>query len=212
MKANVIGKSIQKRNLSVAANILKQINSKLGGDLYNLRLAKGLSSRTMLIGLDVCHQGQNSIVGFCATSNDKLSQYYSKKLLQQKGQEIVDKNLGQAFKEAIDVFKEKHSSKNYPDHFIIYRDGVGDAMRRQVIEAEVSQFQEIIHSLYNKTTSKPKLTLIIVNKRINQRFFMEYDDGEILNPPSGLVIDSKVVESENSDIEYDFYLVPQFAS
>jgi hypothetical protein len=60
------GKSV---NLSVASNILRQINSKLGGDLFNLKFSKELCSRTMLIGIDVCHAGPNSIVGFCATIN-----------------------------------------------------------------------------------------------------------------------------------------------
>jgi hypothetical protein len=56
-------------NLSVASNILRQINSKLGGDLFNLKFAKDLHQRTMLIGIDVCHSGPNSIVGFCASVN-----------------------------------------------------------------------------------------------------------------------------------------------
>lgn len=32
-----------KFNLSKASNILKQINSKIGGDLYNLQMPKALS-------------------------------------------------------------------------------------------------------------------------------------------------------------------------
>lgn len=56
-------------NMSVASNVLRQINSKLGGDLFNLKLSRELLSRTMLIGIDVCHSGPQSIVGFCATVN-----------------------------------------------------------------------------------------------------------------------------------------------
>jgi hypothetical protein len=56
-------------NLSVASNILRQINSKLGGDLFNLKFGRELFARTMLIGIDVCHSGPQSIVGFCATVN-----------------------------------------------------------------------------------------------------------------------------------------------
>jgi hypothetical protein len=39
-------------------------------------------------------------------------------------------------KEAIEIYVERY--KVYPDHFLIYRDGVGDAMRKQVIDEEVS--------------------------------------------------------------------------
>ena len=58
-----------KMNMSVGSNVLRQINSKLGGDLYNIDFPKEISPNTMLIGIDVCHQGQKSIVGFCATIN-----------------------------------------------------------------------------------------------------------------------------------------------
>jgi len=115
-------------NLSVATNILKQINSKLGGDLFNLQFSKELSMKTMLIGIDVCHSGPQSIVGFCASINKNMSQYYSEKINQKRGQEIVDKQLKEALKRAISCFFDRHDDN--PDHFIIYRDGVGDAMRR----------------------------------------------------------------------------------
>ena len=55
--------------MSVASNVMKQINSKLGGDLYNLKFPDNMSKNTMLIGIDVCHQGDHSIVGFCASIN-----------------------------------------------------------------------------------------------------------------------------------------------
>lgn len=77
-------------NLSKATNILKQINSKTGGDLFTMKFPESLKSkRTMLIGIDVCHSGPNSIVGFAASTNAEMSQYYSEYLVQKKGQEIV---------------------------------------------------------------------------------------------------------------------------
>lgn len=48
-------KTCKKFNMSVASNVLKQINSKLGGDLYNLKFPDNMSKNTMLIGIDVCH-------------------------------------------------------------------------------------------------------------------------------------------------------------
>ena len=67
-----------KFNLSIASNVLKQINSKMGGDLFNLKFPEKMNSmRTMLIGIDVCHAGGKSIVGFAASVNKEMSQYYS---------------------------------------------------------------------------------------------------------------------------------------
>ncbi len=53
----------------IACNILKQMNSKMGGDLFLMSFPKELSKNTMILGIDVCHAGPNSIVGFCASIN-----------------------------------------------------------------------------------------------------------------------------------------------
>ena len=50
-------------------------------------------------------------------------------------------------------------------------------MRQQVIDHELDQLQKIIQQEYgldeNKDQPKPKHTLIIVNKRVRQRFFQQ---------------------------------------
>ena len=194
-------------NLSVASNVLRQINSKLGGDLYNIRLAPQLFAKTMLIGMDVCHSGPMSIVGFCASINESRSQYWSERIVQKKGQEIVGPQLKEAIKRSLQCFADRNG--DYPEHFIIYRDGVGDGMRRQVLQAEVTQLRDAINETYNLAKKKPYITVIIVNKRITQRFFLEDGRNGLINPPSGCLIDTKIVENEDSQSEYDFYLVPQ---
>lgn len=82
VKYNNFGRGMQ---LSVASNILRQMNSKIGGDLYNLKFAQQISPLTMLFGIDVCHSGPNSIVGFCASINKDMSQYWSERIVQRKG-------------------------------------------------------------------------------------------------------------------------------
>lgn len=65
----------------------------------------------MLVGIDVSHDGHNSsIVGFCATYNRDLSKYYSSIIKQKKNQEIVDKQLTEAFGKAIQCYEE-HNAK-----------------------------------------------------------------------------------------------------
>ena len=54
-----------------------------------------------------------------------------------------------------------------PTDFIIYRDGVGDAQRQQILAKEVSQFKQAITELYDPEQPQPKITLVVVNKRIN---------------------------------------------
>ncbi len=130
-----------KFNMSKASNILRQINSKIEGDLFHLQFPKAMDNmRTMLIGIDVCHAGPNSVVGFAASTNKELSQYYSEYLVQRKGQEIVDAQLKDSLKKAIDVFASHHK-RMLPTNLIIFRDGVGDAQRDQVIDKELTQFR-----------------------------------------------------------------------
>lgn len=120
-------------NKSKASNILRQINSKIEGDLFHLKFPETMKDmRTMLIGIDVCHAGPSSVVGFAASTNREMSQYYSEYIVQRKGQEIVETRMKESLKKAIEVFASNHG-RNYPTNYIIYRDGVGDAMRDQVI-------------------------------------------------------------------------------
>ena len=67
-------------------------------------------------------------------------------------------------------------------------------MREQIIKTEVAQFKRAISETYNKAASKPQLTLIVVNKRIHQRFFYQ-DRDQLFNPPAGALIDTKLVSS-----------------
>ena len=144
--------------------------------------------RTMLIGIDVCHAGPKSVVGFAASTNKAMSQYYSEYIVQAKGQEIVQTQMKDSLKKAIDVFAE-NNNRQLPTHYIIYRDGVGDAMRDQVIHRELTQFREAFSEVYNKAGSMPKITLVVVNKRITQRFFVKDGRGNLQNPPNGCIID-----------------------
>jgi aubergine-like protein len=80
-------------------------------------------------------------------------------------------------------------------------------MRSQVLDREISQLKAVISQYYNKAAKKPYMTLIIVNKRITQRFF--FDNGQnFVNAPSGTIIDKHMVNSSNEQ-EYDFFMVPQ---
>jgi hypothetical protein len=82
-------------NLSIASNIIKQINSKAGGESVRIKLPKFIKeAATMTIGIDVCHAGRlNSVVGIVATTNLSLTSFYSAIIFQPKHQEIVADKL-----------------------------------------------------------------------------------------------------------------------
>lgn len=113
-------------------------------------------------------------------------------------------------KQAVQSFAKNHDNE-YPERIIIYRDGVGEGMRDQIIEKEIGQFKEVLKPLYNKITSIPPITLIVVNKRINQRMFIQGPKGsnDVRNPPPGSIIDQGLVENQQENVCFDFFLVPQ---
>lgn len=120
-----------------------------------------------------------------------------------------------------------------PEHIFIYRDGVGDSMRQMVIDEELNQLHKIVaeeYGLFQQQKAQkeseeqkkevevqpfvpPEITLIIVNKRVRQRFFQQRQTQQgnefIQNPPQGTYIDNGFVEqSEVKDGKFDFFLVP----
>ena len=121
--------------------------------------------------------------------------------------------MKECIKNAIEVFASKHGG-NYPTNFIIYRDGLGDAQRDLCLSREIPQFQQAINELYNKVQN-PQITLIVVNKRITQRFFVKDQQGRLMNPPNGCIIDRTLVEKSGTGTEdkiFDFFMTPASAN
>jgi hypothetical protein len=52
----------------------------------------------------------------------------------------------------------------------------------------------VVKDIYNSAGKTPYFTVVIVNKRINQRFFVDDGGHSIINPPSGCLVDSVLVE------------------
>ena len=212
----VTAKTINRDNDRIYLNIVRQINAKLGGDLWRMNFGTEISSKTMLVGIDVCHKGKQSIIGFVATYDQYMCKYYTQASPQgQKGQEIISSNILQEyFGSALQACRDFNEGA-LPDHIFIYRDGVGDSMRKQVIQYELDQLKKILTDEYDpKTEGKalPEITLTIVNKRVRQRFFEKTTGGhqaQILNPPQGTYVDHGFVEqAEVVDGRFDFFLVP----
>ena len=200
-------RTAERMNMSVASNIMKQINSKIGGESIRVKLPKFMeTSAVMVVGIDVCHAGKNSIVGFVASTNKHCTAFSSDIIIQPKYQEIVKKDLDRCYLKALKEFKRYHQT--LPEKIIIFRDGVGEFQRADVVQNEINQLKSVLEGIYNKL-SPPKITLIVVNKRINQRMFIESRDSRIENPMPGTVLDSGLVENCEGNNCYDFFLVPQ---
>jgi hypothetical protein len=126
----VTSKTINRDKDGIYLNIIRQINAKLGGDLWRMSFGPEISTKTMLVGIDVCHKGKQSIIGFVATYDPYMCKYYTQADPQgQKGQEIISSNILQEyFGSALNAYRQFNAG-GLPDHIFIYRDGVGDSMR-----------------------------------------------------------------------------------
>ncbi|XP_023340346.1 protein argonaute-3 isoform X2 [Eurytemora carolleeae] len=200
----IVAKTIsdERKVTSVVQKILLQINCKLGGELWGCSIPL---KNLMCIGIDVYHDPSRqrpSVVGAVGSMNCTMSKWYSDCRLQEtKGQELIDVLticLGKL------VQKYRELNKCFPDQIVLFRDGVGDGQIDTVALHEAVQIERFF------TTMKfnPEFIFIIVQKRINERFFDLNGSGKYQNPPPGSVIDHTIMRVQY----YDFLLVSQHVS
>ncbi|XP_041855225.1 piwi-like protein 1 [Melanotaenia boesemani] len=185
--------------MTVTTKILLQMACKMGGELWSVEIPL---KQVMIVGIDCYHDstaGKRSIGALVASLNNTMSRWFSKCVLQHKGQEIMD-GLKMALSGALKHYLKFNGC--LPSRIIVYRDGVGDGQLHSVVSYEVSQIMESIKSMGHDY--QPKLSVVVVKKRISCRFFAQMGD-RVINPPPGTVIDTEVTRPE----WYDFYIVSQ---
>ncbi|XP_069817070.1 piwi-like protein 1 [Dendropsophus ebraccatus] len=184
---------------SVALKIALQMNCKMGGELWSVEIPL---KELMIVGIDCYHDtlaGKRSIAAFVASLNQGLTRWYSRCILQDQKQEIVD-GLKVCMQAALKAWYS--CNKALPSRIIIYRDGVGDGQLKTLVNYEIQQLVDCV-----KSTGKdysPRLSVVIVKKRISTRFFAHLG-GRLQNPPPGTVVDVEVTRPE----WYDFFIVSQ---
>ncbi|KAG8012192.1 Piwi-like protein 1 [Nibea albiflora] len=171
----VVSRTLRRALMSVGTKIALQMACKMGGELWSLK-------HVMIVGIDCYHDttaGKRSIGALVASLNQNMSSC-----------------LPGALK---DYLKWNNC---LPSRIIVYRDGVGDGQLHSVVNYEVSQIMDCIKSMGHDYM--PKLSVVVVKKRISSRFFARIN-GKVTNPPPGTIIDSEVTRPE----WYDFYIVSQ---
>uniref|UniRef100_A0A8D0CPZ3 Piwi-like RNA-mediated gene silencing 1 n=1 Tax=Sander lucioperca TaxID=283035 RepID=A0A8D0CPZ3_SANLU len=190
----VVSRTISKPQtlMTVATKIALQMACKMGGELWSVEIPL---KQLMIVGIDCYH---DTLAGkSCMTFLNSLSRWFSKCVLQHKGQEIMD-----GLKMALSGNLPSIFNNCLPSRIIVYRDGVGDGQLHSVVSYEVSQIMDSIKSMGHDYV--PKLSVVVVKKRISSRFFAHIN-GKVTNPPPGTIVDSEVTRPE----WYDFYIVSQ---
>lgn len=110
------------KNRSIVLKILLQMNCKLGGTLWGVKIPL---QNTMIVGIDTYHEAGNrgkSVGGLVASINSSFTRYYSRPHLQESAKEELIAGLIHCMVEALECYKH-HNEKQLPDKIIIYRDG-----------------------------------------------------------------------------------------
>ncbi|KAF0300728.1 Piwi-like protein Ago3 [Amphibalanus amphitrite] len=184
----------------IAFKIAMQINCKLGGELWSCRMPVG---STMLCGVDVYHDSprhkDNSVLAFVSALNPDQTRYHSQARVQKQGQELGD-TLSTCLLTAV---RQWHRANNaLPEHIVIFRDGVGEGQLAATEMHEIKQYESVFTAFGDEY--KPKLNVVIVQKRINTRIFSA-QGRSIANPGPGTIVDHSVTARHH----FDFYLVSQ---
>lgn len=191
------------KNRSIVQKIILQMNCKMGGTLWRIKIPL---PKTMICGIDTHHEtGHKGVTvgGFVASLNPEFTRWFSKPTIQQKREELVN-GLTASMESALMKFKV--FNKYLPDTVIVYRDGVGDGQLNFVRGYELQQFKDAFKRV--SPDYSPKLTFVVVQKRINSKFFKMVDSNTgamATNPPPGAILDHTITDR----FLYDFYLVSQ---
>lgn len=83
---------------------------------------------------------------------------------------------------------------DYPKQIVVYRDGVGDGQMQYVLDHEVPQMKSAFQAVVPPID--PKFTMVVVQKRINTRFFratVPYQVDFVWNAEDSLVYHSRLL-------------------
>jgi len=190
----------EKVYLTLATKVVTQMACKLGAEPWALQIPfKG----AMVVGYDTYHDSARrgeSVGALVASVNDTFTRYFSTVDFHRDRTEMSNK-IGLMFFNALEKYAQVKGC--LPSRIFFYRDGVGDGQISHVIEHEVKRLKETATRLH--PDYDPKITYVIVSKRIHTRFLTGTESGSYANPPSGTIVDDVITLPER----YDFFLVSQ---
>ena len=157
---------------------------------------------TMIVGIDVNHNRNRGVstIGFISTYEPDFVKIMAQVDYQRMGQEVVHIEKLQLLAEnAITNFHEINGI--YPQQIFVYRDGVSLGELDKVARKELNAIRRAA-MIISVDFPRPNIEFMVVQKRVNARFFEQSYNGLIgANPP--VIIDTDVVSTKF----WDFYLI-----
>jgi aubergine-like protein len=172
---NVLRKSMNKNGMSVASNILLQINAKLGDPLWQIgRSLKEVRDRKIAIGgIAVYHKlinKKDSCAAFVGTVDVELTHYYSSAKMMPSNSQSIEPLQDMMLKWIRAWFKRNTS---LPDTLIVYRDGVGEGQIVRILDMELPALNKAVQAAAAKVRPgyQPEIIFMLANKKVPQRMF-----------------------------------------
>ena len=202
-----------KRAGSIMFNIVEQINIKMGGINFYIDTSNLINDKVyLIIGLESKKVGKDSIDYVLTFAyNQRLSRTQTIPRTCKNNAEEISKTLNELLDEAIKGLHFLGHAPHPPEYIIIYRQGGNHLQNVKTSQLEIPIFLGNINQKKEKFESfrkyNTKLIYICCNLKGDLKFFEESKNG-YSNPPSGLCIDERIVESG----KYEFYLQPQYVN
>lgn len=99
-------------------------------------------------------------------------------------------SIDRYFVEACRMYKE--ICNELPDRIVLYRDGVGEGQIKVIEEQEIRPILDTLTRIYAVENRTPKFAYIVVNKRVNARFFKKIGSEQYINPRPGTGKNKKI--------------------
>uniref|UniRef100_A0A1I8BI44 Piwi domain-containing protein n=1 Tax=Meloidogyne hapla TaxID=6305 RepID=A0A1I8BI44_MELHA len=206
---------------AVARNIFLKINAKCGG--VNCKIDANATEKwgtfvkkespTLFIGIDVTHPAPGdtlspSISALVGNIDLNATRFTATVRAQHHRTEWIE-DMGEMFNERLIHFQKGsklfHGSELRPAKIIVFRDGVSESQFQGVMDFEVSSIRKTIDQ-YFQGVQKPKLTVVVVQKRHNTRFFDKNDNDE---KNKGNLQPGTVIDGHITSYAKEFYLCSQ---
>ncbi|KAK2945278.1 putative piwi like protein [Blattamonas nauphoetae] len=211
MSQCILSKNVQKNNLSVISGLWLQIVAKIKGSCWRIQNPTWVkqnpestmkeSGGVMVCSIDVSRsmRKKQSYAALAASYSKDMTQYYMSTMILPGRQELLTEELDTFIKKSLELYVRENGAP--PSTIIMYRDGVGDSQFEAAVQGEYNMMIKGIRDFAAQPVYRPQTAFIMVNKRINHRFFTP--NGQNVQP--GTIVDSVVT----SPLFYDFFLVAQ---
>ena len=176
----VLDSKFSRANAQYLANVGLKFNLKLGGRNHSLdppKLGIIAQKKTMVVGIDVTHPSPGSssnapsVAGIVASMDEWLGQWPADIRVQPARQEMVA-DLGAMLTSRLLLWRERN--KTLPENILVYRDGISEGQYNITLDQELPALRAACEGLYSAAETKagrPHITIIIVGKRHNTRFY-----------------------------------------